>query len=302
TAQLIRPAQDYLSGSVYTQITDVEGEVNGFWTYDRRVEKMDPERVRAINEKVIEVGSQPRELPDPSTSEDGIAYWQLNEGDGEQASDATGNGHTLSLDGATWTEGVTAAETSDGAAPAGGASAAGASATAVLAATPLADGTSQTALHFDGTGQNATASLTELDTTASYSVSAWVRMDELPDSYATIASAEGMFGRSAFFLQYGQPTEGFAFSFPDGPRAIAPITPKLGTWYHLVGVRDADADTISLYLNGTEAATVEAKAGAASAGNFVLGRGEWDGNPVDFFNGSVDEVHVFNRALTAQEV
>lgn len=34
----------------------------------------------------------------------------------------------------------------------------------------------------------------------------------------------------------------------------------------------------------------------------MLGRGEWDGNAVDFFNGSVDEVHVVNRALTAQEV
>ena len=176
------------------------------------------------------------------------AYWQLNEGDGEQASDATGNGHTLSLDGATWTEGVTAAETPDAEA---------------LAATSRADGDSQTALHFDGTGQNATTSLPELDTTASYSVSAWVRMDELPEAYATVASADGLFGRSAFFLQYGQPTEGFAFSFPDGPRAIAPITPELGSWYHLVGVRDAEADTISLYLNGTEAATVDAKAGAA---------------------------------------
>ena len=33
--------------SVYTQITDVEGEVNGFWTYDRQVLKLDRRRVRA---------------------------------------------------------------------------------------------------------------------------------------------------------------------------------------------------------------------------------------------------------------
>ncbi|ONI86379.1 hypothetical protein ALI144C_10630 [Actinosynnema sp. ALI-1.44] len=42
-----------LSGAVYTQITDVEHEVNGFLTYDRRVAKMDFQEVRAINEQII---------------------------------------------------------------------------------------------------------------------------------------------------------------------------------------------------------------------------------------------------------
>lgn len=35
-----------LSASVYTEITDVEGELNGFLTYDRQVVKMDQARVR----------------------------------------------------------------------------------------------------------------------------------------------------------------------------------------------------------------------------------------------------------------
>jgi hypothetical protein len=48
-----------LSGSVYTQITDVEGEHNGLFTYDRQVEKVDEARVRAINEAVIRAGAQP---------------------------------------------------------------------------------------------------------------------------------------------------------------------------------------------------------------------------------------------------
>jgi beta-galactosidase/beta-glucuronidase len=41
------------SGGVYTQITDVEGEVNGIMTYDRKVIKMDEARLKKINEKVI---------------------------------------------------------------------------------------------------------------------------------------------------------------------------------------------------------------------------------------------------------
>ncbi|HUH55456.1 MAG TPA: glycoside hydrolase family 2 TIM barrel-domain containing protein, partial [Rhodanobacter sp.] len=48
-----------LSGSVYTQITDVEGEHNGLYTYDRKVEKVDESRVRAINEATIRTNGQP---------------------------------------------------------------------------------------------------------------------------------------------------------------------------------------------------------------------------------------------------
>ena len=42
-----------VSAGVYTQTTDVEVEVNGLMTYDRKVIKMDEERLRAINQKVI---------------------------------------------------------------------------------------------------------------------------------------------------------------------------------------------------------------------------------------------------------
>jgi len=48
-----------MSGSVYTQITDVEGEHNGLFTYDRKVEKVDEAQVRAINEATIRAGGQP---------------------------------------------------------------------------------------------------------------------------------------------------------------------------------------------------------------------------------------------------
>ncbi|ALG11359.1 beta-galactosidase/beta-glucuronidase [Kibdelosporangium phytohabitans] len=42
-----------LSGAIYTQITDVEHEVNGFFTYDRHVAKMDFQEVRAINQLIV---------------------------------------------------------------------------------------------------------------------------------------------------------------------------------------------------------------------------------------------------------
>jgi len=48
-----------VSGSVYTQITDVEGEHNGLYTYDRKIEKVDEAKVRAINEATIRANGQP---------------------------------------------------------------------------------------------------------------------------------------------------------------------------------------------------------------------------------------------------
>ncbi len=44
-----------LSAAVYTQTTDVEGEVNGFMTYDRKVMKMPLDKLRAANEKLYNV-------------------------------------------------------------------------------------------------------------------------------------------------------------------------------------------------------------------------------------------------------
>ena len=42
-----------VSAAVYTQTTDVEGEVNGLMTYDRKIVKMDEKRLNAVNQSVI---------------------------------------------------------------------------------------------------------------------------------------------------------------------------------------------------------------------------------------------------------
>ena len=52
-----------LVGSVYTQTTDVEAEINGLLTYDRKVMKFDPKALAAVHDRVrkaAEVGMTPR--------------------------------------------------------------------------------------------------------------------------------------------------------------------------------------------------------------------------------------------------
>ncbi len=51
--QLKKLVKAGFSAAIYTQTTDVEGEVNGLMTYDRKVIKLDEERVRAVNMEVI---------------------------------------------------------------------------------------------------------------------------------------------------------------------------------------------------------------------------------------------------------
>lgn len=42
-----------MAAAIYTQTTDVEGEVNGFVTYDRKVVKMNKNKVNAVNTQII---------------------------------------------------------------------------------------------------------------------------------------------------------------------------------------------------------------------------------------------------------
>ena len=46
-----------LCATVYTQLTDVEDELNGIITYDRKVVKLPDKKVRELNRKIIETGS-----------------------------------------------------------------------------------------------------------------------------------------------------------------------------------------------------------------------------------------------------
>ncbi|MFI1422819.1 PA14 domain-containing protein [Streptomyces sp. NPDC020731] len=55
------------NGAVYTQITDVEGELNGLLTYDRRVMKPDVARVKAAHEALVRDASRAQPAGCPAT-------------------------------------------------------------------------------------------------------------------------------------------------------------------------------------------------------------------------------------------
>lgn len=259
-----------LSGSVYTQITDVEGEQNGFFTYDRQVLKVDEARVRASNLAVIDAGTKPAPNPPAGTPGiQGVGHWTLDEGTGTTAADTSGT-HPLSLlGGPAWV--------------------------------PARVGTG---LQFDGATQSAETKGKVLTTDGrNYSVSAWVRLDKADGAFQTVVSEDGD-ANSAFFLQYSGADRQFAFSFASA-RALATTvgTPKVGQWYHLVGVRDLSKSQLQIYVDGTLAGSVSVLGnGDTGTGNLAVGRGKFGGKPVDYLDGAVDEVKVFDRAVTPAEV
>ena len=50
--QILPLIPDGLSATVYTQLSDVEDEINGLYTYDRKILKLDPERLKKLNAKL----------------------------------------------------------------------------------------------------------------------------------------------------------------------------------------------------------------------------------------------------------
>jgi hypothetical protein len=267
-----------VSAGVYTQTTDVEKEVNGFYTYDRQVPKMDIAKVRAANLEVIaaagSVGTVAGPVLAPSAGgPDGIAAYPFDENQGTIAKDTAGTRDATLVGGAGWTTGHS--------------------------------GQSGSALATNGNGQFADTGAALLDTTGNYSAAAWVKFDDSGDgtvggAFQTVVSQDST-SNSAFFLQYSGQDKRLAFSFI-GARALAPTAPAPGQWYHVVGVRDAVSGQLKLYVNGQLAGTKNACLGEASSGHTVIGRGQYGGNPVDFLKGAVDQVHIYDRALSDADV
>jgi hypothetical protein len=79
---------------------------------------------------------------------------------------------------------------------------------------------------------------------------------------------------------------------------------QAGQWHHLAAVQDGDAGTVTFYIDGQEIA-----AGGGSAGPCVspdwplfIGAAGTDQSPFEGFGGRIDEVKIYNHALTVDEI
>lgn len=99
-------------------------------------------------------------------------------------------------------------------------------------------------------------------------------------------------------LRYNAPGGFMGFQFNAGGSKWISVQQNLnaGVWYHIIGTYDG-SDAVC-YLNGEETQRMSMPAINSSNDNFLIGQDGW----VNVFNGVVDEVRMYNRALTEAEV
>ncbi|MFD4599150.1 protein kinase [Streptomyces sp. NPDC058464] len=133
-----------------------------------------------------------------------------------------------------------------------------------------------------------------------FTVSAWVCLSGRPASFAT-AVAQDAGDASGFYLQYSPAENRWAFARP-GLRALSYSVPEPGTWTHLVGVYEGLRNQLVLYVGGTQEAGINDTGPVAAPGPLTIGRATGPTGPTDWFPGSIKQVQVFQRALTAAQV
>ena len=211
-----------------------------------------------------------------------VAHWALDDATGCTASDTAGSAYhgtlspTCSSDSPSWISGI-------------------------------ADG----ALHFDGSNDYlSVAHNAALAFTGSFTASAWIRPTSFGDSdYGRIIAKQkyvGGFGAGWSFYVGNQPS-----GSPAGRRTLCANigTTELGcgsddavelnVWQHVMLVYDDPADTATFYVDGTAAGSFVAD-GTLTASTVPLLIGDRDGLTRSFA-GDIDDVRLWNRALTAVE-
>jgi hypothetical protein len=144
-----------------------------------------------------------------------------------------------------------------------------------------------------------------INTSQSYTVSAWVKLNSTTGSNQTFASIDGS-SISPFYLQLESGVFSFALRSSDSTGSTATLVtglaPTAGTWYQVTGVYNASTSTASLYVNGVLQSSKSFSSAWQANGHTAIGRAQWNGNKVDFVNGAIGDVRMYNKALTSHDV
>jgi hypothetical protein len=158
---------------------------------------------------------------------------------------------------------------------------------------------------FNGTTGYATASGAALDTSKSFTVSAWARLSatDTTKDYA-VFSRQPAGAYSSFYLLYKGSGKWGAEMTQNNTgttawyRAHSTAAAVVGEWTHLAAVYDATAKTLTLYVNGA----VDGKVAVPAAWNDAT-KATWIGRSAGtYFPGNIADVRVWNQALPTDSV
>jgi RHS repeat-associated protein len=192
-----------------------------------------------------------------------VAAYGFDEGSGTSVSDSSGNSNGGTISGASWTT----------------------------------SGKFDKALDFDGTNDKvAVADANSLDLTNGMTLSAWVKPDTL-GGYRTVMMKER--GSNLSYSLYGgtDSSNRPAVEVP-GNQRLAPSAMPTGSWTHLAGTYDGA--NLRIYVNGVEVSSEPETLTITTSSNplSIGGNTPWG----EYFDGLIDEVRVYNRALSQSEI
>jgi hypothetical protein len=165
------------------------------------------------------------------------------------------------------------------------------------------------ALSLDGKGDYVKVDdFWELRMTGAYSISAWIKLETLtPDgSYVRILE-KGTSPGEKYWMFYVKSSSKIGFGFINSEADVNIRTTKsnwqAGQWYHIVGTYNpaGGSNNMKIYVNGVldNQAT---KTGKPAANSQPLMIGAKSSAKGDFWQGQLDEIRLYGRALTATEV
>jgi hypothetical protein len=220
--------------------------------------------------------SNPVTTTNPPPASGLAAAYGFNEGSGTAVTDASGNGDTGTINGATWT----------------------------------ASGKYGKALSFNGTSSYVNlGNPASLKLTGSMTLEAWVLATGNPADDGQIIAKSDSYAPSVGWQLKTTPdtgvrTFGIGVS-PDGSaitQRYSKTVLALNTWYHVAGVYNASAQTLDIYVNGVldDGVLSGTVPGAQFDPNQNVTVGKRSGG--FYFKGMIDEVRVYNRALTQAQI
>ncbi|MFC6155815.1 LamG-like jellyroll fold domain-containing protein [Kribbella jiaozuonensis] len=166
------------------------------------------------------------------------------------------------------------------------------------------------ALWTNGTpaGYVALGAKSAINTSKSFTVSAWVKLDQVDGQYRTAVSQDGS-SISGFFLQYNPQRQRWNFVLPqtNNDNAVRELSESAapavaGRWTHLVGVYDDGAKQVRLYVDGVPGSVGTHATPWAATGLAQLGRAQVAKQATNSWLGSIDDVRLYQRVLTAPEI
>ncbi|WP_347178131.1 LamG-like jellyroll fold domain-containing protein [Streptomyces sp. LX-29] len=173
-----------------------------------------------------------------------------------------------------------------------------------------APGVIKSALKLDGTTGYAGTDRPVVDTDRGFTVSAWVKLSEVPNHAMSVAAQLGNH-RPGFELYYSSSYNRWVFAqaASDSPdagtvRAMAaqPGGVKAGQWTHLVGSYDSGAQRLKLFVDGKQVADSPCPDAWNARRGLQIGAGSDSGKPVSFFPGTIDELQIFDKQMALEEV